>query len=154
METIRLSFNLDDLVREINDLLESVEKSGTNGKRITGNSKIMGLDVSTNISIRVGLLESLNPPTRNDLPGNELLDVFENDDSIKLVAIIPGIEKGDIETNVIDGFIEVKIRKGGSTLCRNIPCNVMPDRVTVDSLTCNNSVLEIVFKKGGARARS
>ena len=148
-----MSFDLDKLVRDLNELLGSIGESDT-GKQITGSGKIMGFDVSTNVSIKVGLLESLGQPSSGALPGNELLDVFENDDSVKLVALIPGIEKEDIETNVSDGFIEVKIRKGGSSFCRSIPCDVRPDSITVDSVTCNNSVLEIVFKKGDTNAYS
>lgn len=150
----RLSFDLDKLIRDLNELLESVGESDIDGKKITGNGKMMGLDVSTNLSIRVGLLESLNQPSRNELPGNDLLDVFDNDDNVKLVALIPGIEKEDIMTNVSDGFIEVKIRRGNSTFCKNIQCNVKPNQIGIASMTCNNSVLEIIFKKGDADACS
>jgi HSP20 family molecular chaperone IbpA len=149
-----LSFNLDDLVKELNSLLGLVAESGTNNKQITDNSKILGFDVLTNISINVGLAEFLNLPQHNDLSDKELLDVFENDDHIKLVALIPGIKKEDIETNVSDGFIEVKIKKGDSVFYRNIPCNVKPNQIKISSFTCNNSVLEIVFKKGGTDADS
>lgn len=153
LEMTRLSFDLDKLIRDLNELLESVGDSDADGKQITGRGKMMGLDVSTNVSIRVGLLESLNQPS-GELSGNELLDVFDNDDNVKLVALIPGIEKEGIAANVRDGFIEVKIRKGNSTFCRNIPCNVKPDQIRVASMTCNNSVLEIIFKKGDANAYS
>jgi HSP20 family protein len=137
------------LVKELNNLIELVADPNTENKQITDNQKIMGFDVHTNISIKVGLLESLSTPNENKLTNKEpLVDVFESDDNIKLVALIPGIKKEDISTIVSNGFIEVRIRKGESEISRNIPCNVKPNQIVITSFTYNNSVLEIVFKKG------
>lgn len=139
-------FNVDGLIRELNSLMALVADADTASRNLTSKQKISGLDVSANISIKVGLLESLNP--NHELASKDpLVDVFSSDENIKLVALITGIQKEDIETNVRDGFIEVKIRKGDSIFYRNIPCDVLPDKISVKSVAYNNSVLEIVFKK-------
>lgn len=139
-------FNVDSLIRELNSLMVLVADAGTASRNLTSGQKVAGFDVSANISIKVGLLESLNP--NPELASKDpLVDVFSSDEDIKLVALITGIQKEDIETNVHDGFIEVKIRKGDSIFYRNIPCDVRPDKISVKSVAYNNSVLEMVFKK-------
>lgn len=143
-----MTFNVDDLIKELNSLMALVADAGTASKNLTNNQKIMGVGVSSNISIRVGLLESLNQ-NHNELANKDpLVDVLATNDSIKLIAQIPGIKKEDIETNVHEGFIEVKMRKGNSMFYKNIPCDVRPEKIAVKSVAYNNSVLEIVFKKG------
>ncbi|TBR11029.1 MAG: Hsp20/alpha crystallin family protein [Candidatus Nitrosotenuis sp.] len=143
-----MTFSVDGLVKELNSLMTLVMDAGTANKHLTNNQKITGLGVSANISIKVGLLESLSQNYGELANKDPLVDVFTNDDGIKLIALMPGIKKEDVEINMREGFIEVKIRKGDSLLYRNIPCNVRPDKIVVKSVAYNNSVLEIVFKKG------
>lgn len=146
-----MRFNIDNLVKELNSLIELAVDPNTKNKHITDNQKIIGFDVHTDISIKVGILESLNTPNENKMTNKEpLVDVFESDENIKIIALIPGIKKEDIKTSINDGFIEIKIQKGDTLIHRNVPCNVKPKQVTITSFTYNNSVLEIVFKKGDA----
>ena len=142
-----MTFSADVVIKELSSLIELVA-DGTQSKHLSGSQKMLGFGVSTNVSIRVGLLESLNQNYREPASKDPLVDVFDDSGCIKLVALIPGIKKEEIETNVRNGSIEVKIRKNNSLFYRNIPCDVKPDTIAVKSVTYNNSVLEIVFKKG------
>ena len=110
----------------------------------------MGFDITTNLSISLGLLDSLATP-RYDLQMQRepLVDVIEDDDRVKIIAMIPGIKKEDIETNIRQGFIDIKIRKGTDIFSKSIPCNVKPNQIGIKSISYNNSVLEMVFSKRG-----
>ena len=145
-----MSSDVKNLMDELDKLVTGVLASLEENKPITIHHKRsnMEFDVTTNISIRLGLLESLGPLSYDKLKDNEpLVDILEDDNNIKIIAMIPGIKKEDIETDVRDGFIDIKIRKGNDLIHRTIACNVKPNQVTIKSLSYNNSVLEIVFSK-------
>lgn len=144
-----MSSDVNHLMDELGKLLASVAESLEENKPIIINRKSsnMGFDVTTNLSIRFGLIESLGAGYEPKAL-EPLVDVLEDTDSIKVIALVPGIKKEDIETLVRDGFIDVKIRKGGQTIHKNIPCDVAPNQVDIKSFSYNNSVLEIVFSKG------
>lgn len=145
----QLSSDVSRLMDDLGKLLASVVESLEENKPITINRKSsnIGFDITTNLSVQFGLLESLGVD-RTPKIIEPLVDVLEDDSSIKVIALVPGIKKEDIETLMRDGFIDVKIRRGDQTIHKNIPCNVPPNQVTIMSFRCNNSVLEIVFNKG------
>lgn len=66
---------------------------------------------------------------------------------LKIVALLPGVRKEDVKCNVRDGLIELEIYRGSQLIRKSIPCKVMPDYVTLNSISIKNSVLEIIFKK-------
>lgn len=145
-----LDSDIKNLMNEIDSLVSKVLTSLAENKPVTIHNKTssMGFDVTTNLSIKLGLLESLGSP-RNDLQSREpLVDVIEDDSSVKIIAMIPGIKKEDIETYVGRGFINIKIRKGKDQFYKNILCDVRPEQLVTKSQSYNNSVLEIVFSKG------
>lgn len=146
--TPQLNSDVSDLMDEIGKLLAQVTESLEENKPVVINRKSssVGFDVTTNLSIRFGLLESLGADYKQEAIA-PLVDVLEDDASIKVIALVTGIEKEDIETSMRDGFIDVKIRKGDQTICKNIPCNVPPSQVAIKSFSYNNSVLEIIFSK-------
>jgi HSP20 family protein len=136
-------------------MIDLVTDFNAKNTQITDEQKAFGFDVKTNISIKVGLLESLSSPTETKLINKEpFVDIIESNENIKLIALIPGIKKENINTSIKDGFIEVRIHKGESLIYRCIPCNVKPNHITITSFTYNNSVLEIIFKKGDTYGNS
>jgi HSP20 family molecular chaperone IbpA len=134
---------------EIGRLLASVAESLEENKPIIINRKSshMGFDITTNLSVRFGLLKSIgaDPDSHAIEP---LVDVLEDDFSIKVIALVPGIKKEDIDTSIHDGFIDVTIRQRVNTIHKSIPCNVPPSQIAIKSFRYNNSVLEIIFGKG------
>ncbi|MDC8438385.1 MAG: hypothetical protein LV468_05215, partial [Candidatus Nitrosotenuis sp.] len=100
-----------------------------------------------NLSISIGILESLmGRQIREDEP---LVDVLEDDRTVKIVALIPGVKKEDVDVLVYSGSVDIRIRKEGRWIHKNIPCNIVPNQVSIRSIMCNNSVLEITFDKEG-----
>ncbi len=147
--TRQLSSDVNNLMDEIGKMLARVSESLEENKPIIINRKSsnMGFDITANLSVKFGLLESLGADYGQHTT-EPLVDVLEDNSGIKIIAIVPGIKKDDIETLIRDGFIDVKIRKGDQTICKTIPCDVPPSRVAIKSFIYNNSVLEIVFSKG------
>jgi HSP20 family molecular chaperone IbpA len=139
---------MDELDRVVSRVLSSLAENKP--VTIRYKSSNMGFDVTTNLSIRLGLLESLGPPKYDLQKYREpLIDVLENDDYIKIIVMIPGIKKEDIETNTRQGFIDIKIKKGEDLISKSIPCDVKPNQLDIKSISYNNSVLEMVFSKRG-----
>lgn len=147
-----MSSDIKALMDELDKMVSRVLTSLAENKPVTiyHKSSNMGFDVTTNLSIRLGLLESLGTP-RYDLQKyrEPLIDVLEDDDCVKIIVMIPGIKKEDIETNTRQGFIDIRIKKGDELISKNIPCNVKPNQLEIKSVSYNNSVLEIVFSKRG-----
>jgi HSP20 family molecular chaperone IbpA len=148
----QLSSDIKNLIDDLDNVIAGVLKSLAENKPLTirYKSSNMGFDVTTNLSIRLGLLESLGSPSYDLQKYREpLIDVIEDDDYIKIIVMIPGIKKEDIETNTRQGFIDIKIKKGEDLISKSIPCNVKPNQLDIKSVSYNNSVLEIVFSKRG-----
>lgn len=147
-----MSSDIKALIDDLDNVIARVLTSLAENKPVTIHHKSsnLGFDVTTNLSIELGLLESLGSPKydlqRHDEP---LVDIIEYKNYVKIIAIVPGIKKEDIETNIRQGFIDIKIRKGQELFSKRIACNAKPDQIAIKSINYNNSVLEVVFSKGG-----
>jgi len=75
-----------------------------------------------------------------------LIDVFEADDEIKVVADIPGVKKDDIKLDVVDSLLQIKASRDERNYSEEVrlPSAVNPDR---SKANYNNGVLEVIFKK-------
>ncbi|MBI5697261.1 MAG: hypothetical protein HZC29_01905 [Thaumarchaeota archaeon] len=136
---------IDDLDKAITEILTSLRDN----KPITIHQKksSMGFDITTNISVRLGLLESLGTPKYEQAKKEPAIEVIEGKHDVRIIAIIPGIKTEDIKTSIHDGFIEIKITRENQLFHRKISCNIKPDQFRTKSLNYNNSVLEIIFSK-------
>jgi HSP20 family protein len=76
-----------------------------------------------------------------------LIEVIENKNTIRVIAILPGIRKEDVMLDVKRDVLTVEINKYGKVYKKEIPCNAKADQISIKSSTLNNSVLEIVFDK-------
>jgi len=75
-----------------------------------------------------------------------LTDIIEGDDDVAVTVEIPGVEKEDIDLNVKDATIDIKVnnpqRKYHKTL--ELPCDVVPKTTKA---TYKNGVLDVVIKR-------
>lgn len=136
---------MNDLDKTIVEIFEALEKNKS--IKIKHKKSSMGLDITTNITISLGLLESLDMPKHDQTKEEPLIDVIETEYDIKIIAIIPGIKKDDIRIASHDGFIELEIKKEDHIFCKKIFCNAKLNKLFTKSLNYNNSVLEIVFDR-------
>lgn len=143
-----MSSDARNLLDELDKLLASIETSLKENTpvKITHKTASMGFDVTTNLSIRLGILESL-AQDYGTIRAEPPIEVIIDNTHIRVIALISGIQKQDIETSIQDGHIDIKIKKGNHIIYKNIPCS-FASQIAVKSLSYNNSVLEIIFSKG------
>ena len=75
-----------------------------------------------------------------------LTDIIEGDEDVAVTVEIPGVEKEDIDLNIKNDTIEIKVdaqnRKYHKTL--NLPCDVVPKSTKA---TYKNGVLDVIIKR-------
>ena len=75
-----------------------------------------------------------------------LTDIIEGDDDVAVTVEIPGVEKNNIELNVTNDILEIKVdtpnRKYHKRL--DLPCDVLPKTTKA---TYKNGVLDVVIKR-------
>jgi HSP20 family molecular chaperone IbpA len=145
--------DIEKLLNELSKLLSDI--SDTTGQRRTvvnsSRSRIMGFDISSNISIKIGLAEELKNTPPEQIPQltdvEPLIDVFDSEDGLKIVVLLPGIKKEDVNVTVIDGKLVIEIRKELQIYHKEIPCDIRVDEIAVKTTTSNNSVIEMFLAK-------
>jgi HSP20 family protein len=75
-----------------------------------------------------------------------LTDVIACDDKVFITVEVPGVKKRDIDLEVKDGNLTIKVDSGNRRYYKEIelPCKVDPD---TSQATHNNGVLDITFKR-------
>lgn len=75
-----------------------------------------------------------------------LTDIIEGDDDVAVTVELPGVEKNDIDVNVTNDALEIKVdnpnRKYHKSL--NLPCDVIPKTTKA---TYKNGILDVVIKR-------
>lgn len=79
-----------------------------------------------------------------------LVDVFEEDDSVKVVAEVPGVEKKDINLNATEDKLIISVDTPQRKYYKEVdlPAKVDPNSA---SASYKNGVLEVVLKKVGKK---
>lgn len=139
---------LDSIIRELDGLISSIITDSITVRSAERKIGLIGLDISINVSplaIPESAQSDLTTQSKNE--GVEpLIDVIEDKNTIRVVAVLPGIRKENVHYAVRDNFLEIEIL-AKKLYRKNIPCSVRPEQISVKSSTVNNSVLEIVFSK-------
>ena len=75
-----------------------------------------------------------------------LTDIIEADNDVSITVELPGVEKDDIDLNVTDNALEIKVdtpqRKYQKTL--DLPCDVKPKTTKA---TYKNGILDVVINR-------
>ena len=129
---------LDELQKELGVFVNLIlNDSGKASRRyFTVGGGIVGVKLSINTSPLVhDPQEGHNLPKyqiqREDEP---LVDVIEDTNTLKVMALLPGVKKEDVSYDVVDGMIKLKITKGGKVFYKEIPCDVNPSKVSLSGL--------------------
>ena len=75
-----------------------------------------------------------------------LVDVIEDEDSVKVLAELPGVEKQDIKINATTHGLTIKVENANRRFFKELELPFNIDRSTAKS-TYRNGVLEISFRK-------
>ncbi len=75
-----------------------------------------------------------------------MVDVFEEDDQVLVLAELPGIGKDDVRVDLKDDVLTIEAERGDKKYRKEVllPCPVSKERMQV---ACNNGVLEIKCPK-------
>ncbi|HJU13025.1 MAG TPA: hypothetical protein VJ792_01030 [Candidatus Nitrosotalea sp.] len=141
--------DIDDLIRGLDGFILSVSSGNGTSRSADRRVGIIGLDVSLKISpLDLSGGRSDDAVIRQRVRGEiePLIDVIEDMETIRVIALLPGIRGEDVRYTVKEGYLELEIVKD-CVYRKEIPCNARPDQISVRSTTLNNSVLEIVFSK-------
>src|SRR5437899_9192514 len=146
------------LLNKLNNLLVNISISRVDrvDKLFQYSSSMMSLlGVSIDVSTKTSFLEDslrdklkVSPPSPFIESEKEpVIDVLDSPDSLKIVALLPGVRKEDVGFNLKEGFIEFVIKKDNQIYRKEIPCEVRPTEIKTKSVSYNNSILEIIFTK-------
>jgi HSP20 family protein len=144
---------LGDLVEKLGELAESgreLSKTGEihgSGKELKG---IYGFTVKVGLGDEGPSLEPFGNIRRDAKSGRTevqevrepMVDVFEEEDHLLVLAELPGIGKEDVRVEVKDDVLTISAERGDKKYRKEVllPCNVCKEKMQV---TCNNGVLEI-----------
>lgn len=141
--------DINNLIKELDSLIVSITSDHASIKAIDNKRiGIIGLDISINVS-PLNLLENIQhdevPQYRSEHI-EPLIDVIEDKNTIRVIAVLPGIRKEDVHYWIKENFLEIEIFSE-HIYRKKIPCDIKPEQVSVKSTTVTNSVLQIVFTK-------
>lgn len=116
--------------------IRPIERPGVKGYVAQRQFRFGGEPIGPNMPLTV-------PKEELDKVREPLVDVFEDKDTVKLYVELPGVEKDDIQLNVIDRHAEVKAKSFYKQIA-------LPTRdIEVDKVSANykNGVLQVTIPK-------
>jgi HSP20 family protein len=147
---------LGDLVEKLGDLEKQGEISKTGsingpGEQLRG---IYGFTVKVGLGDQGPRIEPFGNIRRDADSGRTevqevrepMVDVFEEEDHLLVLAELPGVGKDDIKVDVKDDVLTITAERGDKKYRKEVllPCCVPKSKMQV---TCNNGVLEIKCPK-------
>lgn len=144
--------NIDPTLKALNNILSGIVSIDV-GRQVSNQHSSFGGLLDTRINISILGIDDLfeNSQRRKIYPqinkSESPIDIIEDKENLRVIAHFPGLKKEDIDFEVEDGSIQLKMNDNGIIRHETIPCDIKPNRVSITSTTYNNSVLEIVFKK-------
>ncbi len=134
-----------DVMRERMDrMMEAVLRG-------TGDSPLVyGLSMRTGFDGRPVVQEFGNVPRGAAPPDascrEPLTDVTEEEDKVRVIVELPGVDKGDIDLRSEDSELTISVDTERKKFCKRLelPCDVRPDSATAEY---RNGVLTVVMDK-------
>lgn len=149
------------LLALIGDLAKLAEESKTVRKTIDigGKKGVIDFSVRTGPLTESGGRSFVRPrrPTVRKNPSAQipvdlvekrepLVDIFDEGDSIKVMAEIPGVEKDDVNLEVAEDLLTIKVDTSTRKYYKEVKLPTVVERETVES-TYRNGILEVKLKK-------
>jgi HSP20 family protein len=155
-----IDLGLGGMLRGLGDLVEKLGELAETGQEFSKTGEIGGPGRKPRgiygFSVKVGLgddgprIEPFGNIRRDDKSGRTevqevrepMVDVFEEDDYLLVVAELPGIAKEDVRVEVRDDVLTIAAEKGDKKYRKEIllPRSVSKQKMQV---ACNNGILEI-----------
>ncbi len=144
----KVSSDLDRLLEELTRIVEGLVTGSYAAAEAKGGVKERPF-VTASASFNVGFLDEIATKRKGPKPEPDpLIDVMEDARTVRVVVLLPGVRKKDVSVTPTGDAIRVEVTKGDTVYSKEMKCSSAPTRVTVISETENNSVVELVFRKG------
>ena len=74
-----------------------------------------------------------------------LVDVFEEEDHVLVLAEIPGVSKKDVQLELLENRLTIRAQRGEKRYCRDV---TLPEKFTQQNMQwdCTNGILKIRFE--------
>jgi HSP20 family protein len=149
--------SLGDLVEKLGELAETGQELSRTGE-IHGSGKevrgVYGFTVKVGLGDQGACIEPFGNIHRDTQSGQAevrevrepMVDVFEEDDHVLVLAELPGIGKDDVRVDLKDDVLTITAERGDKKYRKEVllPCAIPKERMQV---ACNNGVLEIKCPK-------
>jgi len=151
---------LADLVQKLSDLAEAGETlKGTREFNLKSGDKetkgVMGFSVKVGLDRDAGIrVEPFGNVHRDQTTGKTvveeirepMVDVFEEEEHILVIAEMPGIAAEDVHFDVSGDILTLSAAKGDKKYSKEVllPRSVPPEKISV---SCNNGIVEITCRK-------
>jgi HSP20 family molecular chaperone IbpA len=152
--------DIDSLLSELERTLLAAARLLAEGGGPVERTLRLGLagNVEVSSSLRVGFLDEMaetaaSRASRPALARKPVVDLIETKEGFKVLVHLPGVKPEDIRVAPRPGFIAFEITTRGKTYRREVPCDIPPSKVSIESIVENNSVVEITFARKGKVAR-
>lgn len=156
--TLGIDDFVSDLQSALTDLLAALQDDKvTSARERRVRSLGNGLTITTDVTVRVGLLDAADAvrvPGRAQVAHEPLVELIESPTGPRVIVSLPGVRKEDVHMSFGSKRLHLEIQRGPRVFRRTIPCALDPDRMRVDSVTENNSVVEISFSRLKSARRS
>jgi len=150
---------LGDLVEKLSDLAEKGEQLSRTGEFQLGDEEkglkgVFGFSVKTGLGGKQVKVEPFGNISKDKATGKSkvhelrepLVDIFEEEDHVLLVAEMPGIETEDVKVEVRDDILTLSAKRGDKNYRKEIllPGSFQSDKLSV---SCRHGIVEIKCMK-------
>ena len=160
-------FGMGGILKGLGDLMEKLEEVSESGESVSDTGEIRGdggqVKGIYGFTVKVGLggdnprVEPFGNLRKDKKSGHTvvqetrepMVDVFEEEDHILVVAEMAGISAGDVSIEVNDDLLTIVASHGNKKYRKEV---MLPESIPRERMewSCNNGVLEIKCRKGAA----
>ena len=143
--------DVEGLLNDLERAILNVSRLVTMGGGATEETSRIGLGdkVSVRTTLRVGFLDEMlaAQASRPVLDREPMVDLIQTKEGFKVLVLLPGVKKEDIRFFAAPRSLAFEVTTRGETFRREIPCDVPPSKITIESVVENNSVVEVSFAR-------
>ena len=161
-------FALGGFLGKLGGLMEKLVDLAETGQNISQTGELSGLDPQGKLrgvygfSVKTALGQQGQQEVKIEPFGNlrressgetvvedvrePLLDVYEEEDHVLVLAEIPGVSKKDVQLTLADDHLTIQAQRGEKRYCKEV---VLPERFSEKNMRweCTNGILKIRFDR-------
>jgi len=149
--------DIERLLGELERAILSVTSLVARGGGVAEESLRLGPrgELQVRSSLRVGFLDEMAAAqaSRPALAPEPVVDLIKTKDGFKVLVHLPGVKQEDVRVAAGPRSLLFEITTRGKTYRREIPCDLPPSKISIESIVENNSVVEITFARKEKVAR-